>query len=135
MKDMPKYAFLQSDEIEGKKIICLEAPYFVCNVRTLKRDDDYVSTYLEDMAQERYPIAKVKGYTIFLTMYTSLQPNNDRHQQQLALEEAAEWFYNERVKVKSGTYMKSEESGGLEEKIVMRGRVMRERRQRIKKED
>ena len=64
MKELPKYAFLESEEIEGRKIICLEPPYFVANVRTFKRDDEYISGFLEDMAQERYPIAKVKGYTI-----------------------------------------------------------------------
>lgn len=130
MKQLPRFAFLQSEELEGKKVICLEPPYFVSNVRTLKRDDEYVSHYLEDMAQERYPMAKVKGYTIFLTMFTSLQPNNDKEQQQAILNEMAEWFYTERVQVKKGTYMKSEESGKLEEKIVMHGRVLRERKKR-----
>jgi hypothetical protein len=134
MKELPKYAFLQSDQLEGKKIICLEPPYFVSNVRTLKRDDDYVSHYLEDIAQDRYPIAKVKGYTIFLTMFTSLEPNNNKELQQAVLEEMAEWFYTEQVMVKTGTYMKSEETGVMEEKIVMRGRIMRERKNRIKKD-
>ena len=134
MKELPKFAFLQSEELEGKKIICLEPPYFVSNVRTLKRDDEYVNHYLEDMAQDRYPMAKVKGYTIFLTMFTSLQPNNDSEHQQAILNEMAEWFYTERVLVKKGTYMKSEESGKVEEKIVMHGRVMRERKKRIKEE-
>lgn len=134
MKQLPKYAFLQSEELEGKKIICLESPFFVANVRTLKRDDGYVNHFLEDMAQGRYPIAKVKGYTIFLTMYTSIYPNNDPILQQSVLDDMAEWFYTEQVMVKTGTYMKSEESGKLEEKIVMRGRVMRERKNRIKKD-
>jgi cellulose synthase/poly-beta-1,6-N-acetylglucosamine synthase-like glycosyltransferase len=134
MKQLPKYAFLQSDELEGKKVICLERPYFIANVRTYKRDDEYVSRLLEDMAQERYPIGKVNGYTIFLNLYTSLEPNNNRDEQQDILNEMAEWFYTEVVQVKTGTYMKSEESGKLEEKIVMRGRVMRERKNRIKKD-
>jgi hypothetical protein len=46
----------------------------------------------------------------------------------------AKWFLAERVMAKKGTYMKSEESGRLEEEIVMRGRVMRERKNRIKKD-
>ena len=134
MKDLPKYAFLESEEIEGRKIICLEPPYFVANVRTFKRDDDYVNNYLEDMAHGRYPIAKVYGYTIFLTMWTSLQPCSDRELQQDILDDMAKWFLAERVMAKKGTYMKSEESGRLEEEIVMRGRVMRERKNRIKKD-
>ena len=134
MKQLPKYAFLQSEELEGKKVICLERPYFIADVRTFKRDDEYVSHYLEDMAQGRYPIAKVKGYTIFLKMFTSIEPNNNQELQQIILNEMAEWFYTEVVQVKTGTYMKSEESGKLEEKIVMHGRVMRERKNRIKKD-
>lgn len=134
MKQLPKFAFLQSEELEGKKVICLEPPYFIANVRTFKRDDEYVSNYLEDMAQDRYPIAKVKGYTIFLRMYSSLETNNDKQQQQDMLNEMAEWFLTDVVQVKTGTYMKSEETGVLEEKIVMRGRVMRERKNRIKKD-
>lgn len=134
MKQLPKYAFLQSDELEGKKVICLERPYYIADVRTYKRDDEYVSHFLEDMAQGRYPIAKVKGYTIFLRMFTSIEPNNNSELQQIILNEMAEWFYTEVVQVKTGTYMKSEESGKLEEKIVMHGRVMRERKNRIKKD-
>lgn len=134
MKQLPKYAFLQSDELEGKKIICLEPPYFIANVRTFKRDDEYVSNFLEDMAQGRYPMAKVKGYTIFLRMFTSLEPCNDTRFQKSVLDDMAEWFYSEVVLVKTGTYMKSEETGVLEERIVMRGRVMRERKNRMKKD-
>ena len=130
MKQLPKFAFLDSLELEGKKIICLEPPYFVANVRTLKRDDEYVSHFLEDMANERFPMAKVKGYTIFLKMYSSLEPNDNWDEQQAMLDEMADWFYTERVMVKTGTYMKSEETGVLEEKIVMKGRIMRERKKR-----
>lgn len=133
MKQLPKYAFLKSDEIDGKKVICLEAPYFVANVRTFKRDDEYIKYYIDDMAQERYPIAKVKGYSIFLTMYTSLQPNNNKELQQTVLNEMAEWFYTERVQVKTGTYMKSEETGRLQERIERIGKESRERKARIKK--
>ena len=130
MKQLPRFAFLDSLELEGKKIICLEPPYFVANVRTLKRDDEYVSHFLEDMANERSPMAKVKGYTIFLKMYSSLEPNDNWDEQQAMLDEMADWFYTERVMVKKGTYMKSEETGILEEKIVMKGRIMRERKKR-----
>ena len=46
------------------------------------------------------------------------------------LDEMADWLYTERVMVKKGTYMKSEETGVLEEKIVMKGRIMRERKRK-----
>ena len=52
---------------------------------------------------------------------TSIEPNSNQELQQIILNEMAEWFYTEVVQVKTGTYMKSEESGKLEEKIVMRG--------------
>lgn len=134
MKELPKYAFLESEEIEGKKVICLEPPYFVANVRAYKRDQPQVSDAIEDLAHGRYPIAKVYGYTIFLTMFTSLQPCADRDLQQDALDEMAKWFYTERVLRKPGTYMKSEETGKVEERIVMRGRIMRERKNKAKNE-
>ena len=128
MKQLPKFAFLDSLDLEGKKIICLKPPYFIADVRTLKRDDKYVSHFLEDLANERFPMAKVKGYTIFLRMYSSLEPNNSYAEQQDMLNEMAEWFYKERVLVKTGTYMKSEETGILEEKILMKGRMICERK-------
>ena len=92
MKQLPKYAFLQSNELEGKKVICLERPYYIADVRTYKRDDEYVSRCLEDMAQGRYPIAKVKGYTIFLKMFTSIEPNSNQELQQIILNEMANFI-------------------------------------------
>lgn len=134
MKQLPKFAYLQSLEIEGVKIISLEHPFIIASVHIYKRDHEAVNEWLENMAQDRFPIAKVNGYTIFLTAHTSLQPNNDRQYQQTILNEMAEWFYRDQIQIKTGRFMKSEESGVLEEKIVMRGRVIRERKNRIKKD-
>lgn len=114
--------------------MCLEYPYIIASVFEHKRTDERVSEHLEVMAQERYPIAKVKGYTIFLTMFTSLEPNDNSAFQQSILNDMAKWYLNERVLPNPGKYMKCEETGVIEEKIVMRGRVMRERKNRIKKD-
>ena len=133
MKQLPKYAFLQSDELEGKKVICLERPYYIADVRTYKRDDEYVSRCLEDMAQGRYPIAKVKGYTIFLTMFTSLEPCNNTELQIAVLNEMAQFFLEEKIGHKPGLYAKSEESGQAQRKFE---RVaQRIKRERIKKSE
>lgn len=134
MKELPKYALLTNPEISGLKIISLEYPYLIASVFEHKRSDERVSDHLEVMAQERYPISKVNGYTIFLTVYTSLEPNDNREFQQAMLNDMAKWYLNERVLPNPGKYMKCEETGVIEEKIVMRGRVMRERKNRIKKD-
>lgn len=134
MRELPKYALLTNSEIPGLKIISLEYPYLIASVFEHKRSDERVSEHLEVMAQERYPIAKVKGYTVFLTVFTSLEPNDNREFQQAILNDMAKWYLNERVLPNPGKYMKCEETGSAEQKIVMRGRVMRERKNRIKKD-
>lgn len=130
MKEIPKYAILAGEQLGGK-IISLERPYIIASVHSYKRDDERVQDMLESMAQERYPIAKVKGYTIFLTLYTSLEPCNDPAFQKEILDEMAQFFMDEKIKQKPGQFMKSEESGALEKKIVREGH----RRQRIKREN
>lgn len=135
MKQLPKYAILTSTDLPGVKIISLEHPYIIASVFDYKRDDERVAERLEDMAQERFPIAKIPGYTIFFTMYSSLEPTSNRELQQATLNEMAKFFYEQRVLVKPGVYMKCEESGAVERKIVSTGRIMRERKNRTKKED
>lgn len=135
MRELPKYAMLASSEIDRPKVICLERPYIIASVRDYKRDDERVSERLEEMAQERFPIAKVKGYTIFLTVYSSLEPCGDPVLQQKTLNEMADFFLDEKISRKPGLYMKCEESGAVERKIVSTGRIMRERKHKTKKED
>lgn len=128
MRELPKYAFLTSEEITGIKIIQLERPHIIASVHDYKRDNERVEDYMEAMAQERFPIAKVKGYTIFLTVYTSLTPNNNADFQRAVLNEMAEYFLTARIQKKPGVYMKCEESGRTEKRIVQEGH----RRKRIK---
>lgn len=118
MRDLPKYAILTDGDIQGIKIIQLEHPYIIASVHDYKRDDERVEDHMEAIAQERYPVAKVQGYTIFLTMYTSLQPNNNPEFQKSILNDMADYFLNTRIAKKPGLYMKCEESGRLEKKIV-----------------
>lgn len=42
-----------------------------------KDNQNELKVFQDDIAQARCPIAKVKGYTIFLKMYSSLKPCND----------------------------------------------------------
>ena len=129
MKQLPKYAILAGEELGGK-IISLEKPYIIASVHSYKRDDERVQEIMEDMVQGRYPIAKVMGYTIFLTLYSSLEPCRDHEFQKEILDEMAEFFKEEKISKKPGQFMKSEESGAIEKKIVREGH----RRQRIKRE-
>lgn len=133
MKELPKFAILANGELGGK-IILLERPYIIASVYSCKRDDEKVQELMEDMVQGRYPISKVKGYTVFFRMYSSLEPCNDEDLQTKVLKEMADFFLEEKIKQKPGQYMKSEETGAIEERIVMKGRVMRERKNRIKKD-
>ena len=131
MRQLPKYAILTSTDLPGVKIISLEYPYIIASVFDLHRDDERVDERLEDMAQGRYPIAKIPGYTIFFTTYSSLEPNNNRELQQATLNEMAQYFYEQRVLVKPGLYAKSEESSKLEKKIKREREVrLRERRKK-----
>lgn len=134
MKNLPRYALLNSLEFDSNKVFQLERPYIIASVWEYKRDDERVESRIEDMVQERYPIAKVKGYSIFLTTYSSLEPCDDPLFQREVLNEMAEFFLNERIAHKPGQYMKCEESGEVQERIERTGRIMRERRPRIKKD-
>ena len=129
MKEIPKYAILAGEQMGGK-IIMLQRPYLIASVHSYKRDDERAQDMMESMAQERFPIAKVRGYTIFLTPYTSLEPCNDPEFQKEILDEMAQFFMDEKIRQKPGQFMKSEESGVTERRIVREGH----RRQRIKRE-
>lgn len=131
MRELPKYAILTSTEIPGVKVISLERPYIIASVHDYHRDDERVQERMEDMVQGRYPVAKVKGYAIFLTMYTSLEPCNNVELQTAVLNEMAEFFMAEKISRKPGLFSKSDESGKSEKKFAAtKERVMRERRQR-----
>ena len=91
------------------------------------------ATVGEDKAQGRYPIAKVEGYSIFLTMFTSLEPCNNTELQTAVLNEMAQFFLEEKISHKPGLYAKSEESGQAQKKFE---RVaQRIKRERIKKSE
>jgi hypothetical protein len=106
MKELPKYGFLTSGPgFEGIKVIQLERPYFIASIYEVKTHDaERVDSLLEDMAQGRYPISKVKGYTVFLKMYSSLEPNSNRELQQSVLNEMAEFVLAERIQAKLGQF-------------------------------
>ena len=106
MKALPKYGFLTSGPgSEGIKVIQLERPYLIASIYEIKTHDaERVDSLLEDMVQGRYPISKVKGFTVFLKMYSSLEPNNDREFQQAVLNEMADFVLTERIQVKPGQF-------------------------------
>ena len=131
MRDLPKYAMLTNSELTGAKIMQLEKPYIIASVYDYNRDDERVQERIEDMVQGRYPIAKVKGYTVFLTMFTSLEPTNDSQLQQTVLNEMAQYFLGDRIAHKPGKYMKSEESSITQRKIDKFAE--RRKRERIKR--
>ena len=111
MKQLPKFMFLTHPEIEGMKIITTERPYLVATVYQIgKTQYEMIDSFLEDMAQGRYPMSKVPGYYIFLRMFTSLEPCNDAAYQQEVLDEMAQFFLKERVEQKMGLYHKNSES-------------------------
>ena len=131
MRELPRYAMLANSEIPGLKVISLERPYIIASVYDYHRDDERAQERMEDMVQGRYPIAKVKGYSIFLTMYTSLEPCSNPELQQAELNEMAQFFLEEKIGHKPGQFMKCEESGRRERKFTRAGE--RRKRERIKK--
>ena len=106
MKELPKYAFLtNSVGFAGMKVISLEHPYIIASIYEVNKNrPDLVDGYLEDMAQERYPIAKVKGYTVFLKVFTSLEPCRDTPYMQAVLNEMAQFVLTERIEKKPGQF-------------------------------
>ena len=112
MKELPKYGFLTSGPgFEGIKVIQLERPYLIASIYEVKTHDaERVDSLLEDMAQGRYPISKVKGFTVFLKMYSSLEPNSNREFQQAVLNEMADFVLTERIQVKPGQFRTYDEN-------------------------
>ena len=121
--DLPKYALLSGDGFVGLKVISLEHPYIIASVHDYHRDDERARERMDDMVQERYPIAKVKGYTVFLTMLSSLEPCSNQELQKAVLNEMAQYFLEDKIAHKPGQYAKCEESGQTQRKFE---RVRRE---------
>ena len=117
MRELPKYALLSGDGFVGLKVISLSHPYIIASVHDYHRDDERARERMDDMAQGRYPIAKVKGYTVFLTMHTSLEPCGNQELQQATLNEMAQYFLEDKIAHKPGQFAKCEESGSTQRKI------------------
>lgn len=134
MKDLPKFMFLTHPEMDGVKIISTEHPYLIAEAYQIRKtQESLIDSFLEDMVQGRYPMSKVPGYYVFLRMYTSLEPCNDRELQQRVLDEMAQFFLVERVENKMGLYNQySESDKSLKEKIQERD-SRPNKRPRIKK--
>ena len=113
MRELPKYGFLTGGSgFEGIKVIQLERPYLIASIYELKvSDEERIEDFMESKAQGRFPVGKVKGYTVFLKMYTSLEPNNNREFQQAILDEMADFVLTERIQKKIGQFRMSDESG------------------------
>lgn len=133
MRELPRYAMLAHSEMPGFKVISLERPYIIASVFDYHRDDERVQERMEDMVQGRYPIAKINGYSVFLTVFTSLEPCSNPEIQQAELNEMARFFLEEKISRKPGQFAKCEESGQLQRRIDragQRNKVLRERRKR-----
>lgn len=133
MRELPKYAILTNSEMPGIKVISLERPYIIASVYDYHRDDERAQERMEDMVQGRYPIAKVKGYTVFLTMHTSLEPCSNQELQKATLNEMAQYFLEDKIAHKPGVYARCEESGKTQKKFerVRENQIrIRERRKR-----
>ena len=134
MRELPKFMFLTHPDMDGVKIISTEHPYLIAEAYQIRKtQESLIDSFLEDMVQGRYPMSKVPGYYVFLRMYTSLEPCNDRDLQQRVLNEMAQFFLVERVEKKMGLYNQySESDKSLKEKIQERD-SRQNKRPRIKK--
>lgn len=134
MRELPKFMFLTHPDMDGVKIISTEHPYLIAEAYQIRKTQEgLIDSFLEDMVQGRYPMSKVPGYYVFLRMYTSLEPCNDRDLQQRVLDEMAQFFLVERVEKKMGLYNQySESDKSLKEKIQERD-SRQNKRPRIKK--
>ena len=133
MREIPKYAILTNSDMVGIKVISLERPYIIASVYDYHRDDERAQERMDDMVQGRYPIAKVKGYTVFLTMLSSLEPCSNQELQKATLNEMAQYFLEDKIAHKPGVYARCEESGQTQKKFerVRENQIrLRERRKR-----
>lgn len=122
MRELPKFMFLTHPDMDGVKIISTGHPYLIAEAYQIRKtQESLIDSFLEDMVQGRYPMSKVPGYYVFLRMYTSLEPCNDRDLQQRVLDEMTQFFLVERVEKKMGLYNQySESNKSLKEKIQER---------------
>ena len=113
MKDLPRYAFMtHPTEFENVKVIMLQHPYIVASIYEVKQSNlEMIDSFIEDKVQGRCPIAKVKGYSIFLKMYSSLKPCDDLGYQQAILDDMADFVLAERVMRKPGQFRSCDETG------------------------
>ena len=106
MRDLPKYALL-TDTVgfKGMKVISLERPYIIASIIEIsKSQTERLNDLLEDMAQDRYPIAKVQGYSIFLKVHASLEPCWDDDYKKKVLKEMADYVLKGRIAAKPGQF-------------------------------
>ena len=113
MRELPKFGFLTSGVgFEGMKVIMLQKPYIIASVFEVKKSNvELIDDFCEEMAQGRCPIAKVREYSIFLKMFSSLEPCNDPEFQQKILHEMADFVYNERIMKNPGQFNRYDLSG------------------------
>lgn len=106
MKQLPEYAFLtNSVGFTGMKIISLRYPYVVASIIEVgKNQTERMSDLLDDMVQGRYPIAKVKGYSIFVKTFTTLEQCDKIMYHQEILNEMADFILTERIQKKPGQF-------------------------------
>lgn len=137
MRELPKFGFVSSPEFDSIKIISFEPPYYIANVCEISQNNpERISEYIDDMIQGRYPIAKIKGYSIFFRIFTSLEPDNDAELQQKVLNEMAQFYLTERVLQKVGKYNKFDESGRtIREAADARDKAIKLRERRRKAND
>lgn len=112
MRELPKYAFLTNpNEFEGMKVIMLEYPYIIASIFEVKQHEvERISMFVEDKAQGRCPIGKCNGYSVFLKMFTSLEPCGNTDFQQTILDEMAKFVLEERVMRKIGQFKGCDEA-------------------------
>ena len=135
MKQLPKYGFLtNSVGFDGMKVILLEQPYLIASIFEVSQNiPEKIEEFMEDKIQGRCPVGKVKGYSIFLKMFTSLEPNNNFDYQQAILDEMADFVLTERVQKKLGQFKGCNESGKTLKEIVAERDAQVRLRERRKK--
>lgn len=112
MKQLPKYAFLSNSEFVGRKVMSLMRPYFIASVYEVSQENR--EEYMEDMVQGRFPMSKVRGYSIFLKPYSSLEPCSGPEHQQSLLNEMADFVLEDLIQRKPGKFRCYDESGRSE---------------------
>ena len=128
MKQLPRFILVSHPDLPQTMVLETRPPYIVASPYCVpKKDTDKVDSFLTSIANGRVTAVKVPGYTIFLTLWGSLQhrlPDTPEEAKALLREMAN--FYKETALKRSKHKNRIYEEGVPDDIDEQRGRYFKE---------